>query len=83
MSCAMIGCGGAGGEVYAAGALTTPLRRARDLEAPGGRGLELLDALASRWGTLGGPGGRVVWFELDLDALRSRVHHPSSAGSDR
>jgi serine/threonine-protein kinase RsbW len=70
-------------EVYDAGALTTPQRRAHDLEAPGGRGLELLDALASRWGTLGGPEGRVVWFELDLDAHRSRAHHPSSAGSDR
>jgi serine/threonine-protein kinase RsbW len=70
-------------EVYDAGALTAPQRRARDLEAPGGRGLELVDALASRWGTLGGPDGRVVWFELDLDAHRSRAHHPSSAGSDR
>jgi serine/threonine-protein kinase RsbW len=37
-------------EVYDAGSLTTPQRRAYDLEAPGGRGLELLDALASRWG---------------------------------
>ena len=44
-------------EVYDAGAGTTPQRRAHDLEAPGGRGLELLDALASRWGTLGGPRG--------------------------
>ena len=35
-------------EVYDAGSLTTPRHRAHDLEAPGGRGLELLDALASR-----------------------------------
>ena len=35
-------------EVYDAGALTTPQRRAHDLEAPGDRGLDLLDALASR-----------------------------------
>jgi serine/threonine-protein kinase RsbW len=54
-----------------------------DLEAPGGRGLELLDALASRWGTLGGPEGRVVWFELDLGASRGRAHHPSSSELDR
>ena len=70
-------------EVYDAGARTTPQRRAHDLEAPGGRGLELLDALASRWGTLGGPEGRVVWFELDLGASRSRGRHPSSSELDR
>jgi anti-sigma regulatory factor (Ser/Thr protein kinase) len=70
-------------EVYDAGALTTPQRRAHDLEAPGGRGLELLDALASRWGTLGGPEGRVVWFELDLGASRSRGRHPSGSELDR
>jgi hypothetical protein len=39
------------------------------------RGLELVDALASRWGTLGGLDGRVVWFELDLGASRSRGLH--------
>jgi serine/threonine-protein kinase RsbW len=70
-------------EVYDAGARTAPQRRARDLEAPGGRGLELVDALSSRWGTLGGPEGRVVWFELDLGAGRGRAHHPSSSGLDR
>jgi hypothetical protein len=70
-------------EVYDAGARTAPQRRAHDLEAPGGRGLELVDALASRWGTLGGPEGRVVWFELDLGASRSRARHPSSAELDR
>ena len=70
-------------EVYDAGARTAPQRRAHHLEALGGRGLELVDALASRWGTLGGPDGRVVWFELDLGARRSRARHPSSAGSDR
>jgi anti-sigma regulatory factor (Ser/Thr protein kinase) len=70
-------------EVDDAGARTAPQRRAHDLEAPGGRGLELVDALASRWGTLGGPDGRVVWFELDLGARRSRARHPSSAGPDR
>jgi hypothetical protein len=62
---------------------TTPQRRAHDLEAPGGRGLELLDALASRWGTLAGLDGRVVWFELDLGASQSRARHPSSSELDR
>jgi serine phosphatase RsbU (regulator of sigma subunit)/anti-sigma regulatory factor (Ser/Thr protein kinase) len=30
-----------------------------------GRGLHILDALASRWGTTHGPGSKSVWFELD------------------
>jgi hypothetical protein len=42
-----------------------------------------LDALASRWGTLGGPEGRVVWFELDLGTSPSRAHHPSRSERDR
>ena len=30
----------------------------------GGRGLALLDALATAWGTAPGPDGKTVWFEL-------------------
>ena len=70
-------------EVDDAGARTAPQPAAHDLEAFGGRGLEPVDALAGRWGTLGGPDGRVVWFELDLGARRSRARHPSNAGPDR
>jgi serine/threonine-protein kinase RsbW len=33
-------------------------------------------------GTLGGLDGRVVWFELDLGASRSRAHYPSSSELD-
>jgi hypothetical protein len=63
MSSATIGCGWRS---------MTPVR------APPGRGLELVDALASRWGTLGGPDGRVVWFELDSAlAEAGRVTHPA------
>jgi serine/threonine-protein kinase RsbW len=65
-------------EVYDAGALTTPQRRAHDLEAPGGRGLELLDALASRWGTLGGPEGGwsgSSWTSTLTEA--GRITHPA------
>jgi hypothetical protein len=65
-------------EVDDAGARTAPQPAAHDLEALGGRGLELVDALASRWGTLGGPDGRVVWFELDLGTPEAgRVTHPA------
>ncbi|MGW3149189.1 ATP-binding protein [Streptomyces sp. NPDC001177] len=39
------------------------LVRAGD-EDEGGRGLSLIDALALRWGTVGLPYGKRVWFEL-------------------
>jgi serine/threonine-protein kinase RsbW len=45
-----------------------PRRRVHHLESITGRGLELFDALSDRWGVDGGPGGRTVWFELDLAA---------------
>ena len=32
-----------------------------------GRGLLLLEALARRWGVQPEPGGKCVWFELDLE----------------
>ena len=38
-----------------------------DAAAEGGRGLRLVDALASRWGAEPHPGnGKDVWFEIDL-----------------
>ena len=42
-----------------------PAHRVPDQERPGGRGLHLLDQLASRWGAEPTDGGKVVWFELD------------------
>jgi anti-sigma regulatory factor (Ser/Thr protein kinase) len=36
-----------------------------DEDAISGRGLRLLEALASRWGVCPDPPGKVVWFELD------------------
>jgi anti-sigma regulatory factor (Ser/Thr protein kinase) len=41
-------------------------------ESPGGRGLGMVRALASRFGLAEEPGvwnGKIVWFELDLDGL--------------
>ena len=32
---------------------------------PSGRGLLLVEELATRWGHRGGPSGRIVWCELD------------------
>jgi len=45
---------------------TLPAHRLPDVERPGGRGLHLLDRLATRWGAEPvEDGGKVVWFELD------------------
>jgi serine/threonine-protein kinase RsbW len=54
-------------EVSDGGGPSGPRRRVHDLESLTGRGLELFDGLASRWGVDGGPGGRMVWFELELE----------------
>jgi CheY-like chemotaxis protein/anti-sigma regulatory factor (Ser/Thr protein kinase) len=42
-----------------------PDYRVPDQEHPGGRGLHLLDRVASRWGAEPTEDGKVVWFELD------------------
>jgi DNA-binding NarL/FixJ family response regulator len=44
---------------------TLPVRRVPDQDRPGGRGLPLLDRVASRWGADSTETGKVVWFELD------------------
>ena len=41
------------------------LRHDEDLTEPGGRGLQLVDTLADRWGWAENDNGKVVWFELD------------------
>ena len=42
-----------------------PAHRQPDQDRPGGRGLHLLDRVASRWGAEPTDDGKVVWFELD------------------
>jgi CheY-like chemotaxis protein/anti-sigma regulatory factor (Ser/Thr protein kinase) len=42
-----------------------PAHRVPDEHRPGGRGLHLLDLVASRWGAEPTDEGKVVWFELD------------------
>jgi hypothetical protein len=42
-----------------------PVAQPRDRQSPGGLGLHIIDALASRWGvTEIGDDGKVVWFEV-------------------
>ena len=40
-------------------------------EAESGRGLAIVEALASRWGVEPTSSGKVVWFELNLDSVPS------------
>lgn len=44
---------------------TMPRPRTPDPAKPGGRGLHILDRLASRWGAEPRADGKVVWFEID------------------
>ncbi|WP_081861649.1 ATP-binding protein [Cellulomonas sp. HZM] len=46
----------------------TPRVRHPEPTAPSGRGLALVEALATDWGTMGVDGSTTVWFEVDGDA---------------
>jgi anti-sigma regulatory factor (Ser/Thr protein kinase) len=52
-------------EVYDGNCDAFPAVRDIAPDAPGGRGLRLVDALADRWGTLESGDGKCVWFEID------------------
>jgi len=43
-----------------------PTVKAHSVEAPTGRGMRIVDALATRWGVHQDGTGKSVWFELDL-----------------
>ena len=44
-----------------------PLRRVPPPEAEHGRGLQLVEALSSRWGVTAQPEGKAVWFEVPTE----------------
>jgi anti-sigma regulatory factor (Ser/Thr protein kinase) len=54
---------------------TLPERRTPDAEATTGRGLYLIEALAHEWGVEPRPGGKTVWFDVQL--------HPKAAEPPR
>ena len=41
-----------------------PLRQVHPLDAEAGRGLQLVEAMAERWGVAALDGGKAVWFEV-------------------
>jgi anti-sigma regulatory factor (Ser/Thr protein kinase) len=43
-----------------------PRRRSPSGHDEGGRGIGILDTLASRWGVIARRGGKALWFEIDL-----------------
>jgi anti-sigma regulatory factor (Ser/Thr protein kinase) len=52
-------------EVHDGGSDTPPGIRSADDQAVSGRGLGMVESLATRWGHLGDRDGRVVWFEVE------------------
>ena len=59
-------------EVHDGSASTSPARRKAHATDQGGRGLAIIEALASRWGTEPTAGGKFVWFELFDESQFSR-----------
>jgi anti-sigma regulatory factor (Ser/Thr protein kinase) len=47
------------------GSLVRPRLRRRSTEATTGRGLQLLESVATSWGVQAVSGGKTVWFEVD------------------
>ena len=41
-----------------------PLRQVHPIDAEAGRGLQLVEAMAERWGVAAVDGGKAVWFEV-------------------
>ncbi len=52
-------------EVHDESMVLPGIRRADDAE-PGGRGLKIVDRLASEWGIERRPGGKAIWFHVPL-----------------
>jgi anti-sigma regulatory factor (Ser/Thr protein kinase) len=67
-------------EVTDRAGLGTPELRPAGSDAEGGRGLQLVAALAARWGTRRRGGRMVTWFEIQ--ALLQPVQHSAVSGKD-
>lgn len=58
-----------------------PVPRTAGAGEEGGRGMGLVDLLATRWGSRLTPSGKAVWFELELPA--GRWHLPGASAHPR
>lgn len=56
------------------GSPALPVVKEHGSEAPTGRGLKILDAIADRWGVDPTDDGKVVWFEVDLGESDGAEH---------
>ena len=54
-----------------------PVLQRPDPLRPSGKGLLLVDALASDWGVETTAGGKTVWFEIDVPTATEEVHGKS------
>lgn len=54
------------------GSSIRPVVRELSDDRPHGRGMFIVDALASRWGVEDRDGGKQVWVELDLDRAQQQ-----------
>lgn len=62
--------------VVDAGSGGAPTMRRHDTDAEHGRGLEIVDLIASSWGVVPVGAGHRVWFELLTRAAGRRRRHP-------
>lgn len=73
-------------EVTDGGSPAVPTINPRGRLGPSGRGLMLVDQLATRWGHKGGPSGRIVWFEVsahDSAATQDPPRGSTASSADR
>lgn len=58
-----------------------PVPRAANVDAIGGRGLLLVEALAARWGSIPTGRGKIVWFEFPVRRRASAPRGSAPGGS--
>lgn len=60
-----------------------PVVRSHGADAGTGRGLHVIDRLASNWGAEPLPDGKVVWFEIPATGNSDRPDRPQAGGESR